>query len=84
LLKGKKKNSLNLFQFAPDVKIYSYFQIYTGDNLVADIGGYRGLFLGLSVFSLFEIIATVLNKLDKKEDQKNKCRTDVEMSNKIS
>jgi hypothetical protein len=51
---------------------------------VADIGGYLGLFLGLSVFSLFEIIATVLNKLDKKEDQKNKCRNDVEMSNKIS
>jgi hypothetical protein len=52
------------------VKIYSYFQIYTEDNLVADIGGYLGLFLGLSVFSIFEIFETMLNSLDKKEDKK--------------
>ena len=71
-------------QFAPDVKIYSYFQIYTGDNLVADIGGYLGLFLGLSVYSLFELIESVLNKLDKKEDQKTKQRNDIEMNNKVS
>jgi hypothetical protein len=37
---------------------------------VADIGGYLGLFLGLSVFSIFEIFETVLNSLDKKEDKK--------------
>jgi hypothetical protein len=52
------------------VKIYSYFQIYTEDNLVADIGGYLGLFLGLSVYSIFEIFETMLNSLDKKEDKK--------------
>jgi hypothetical protein len=52
------------------VKIYSYFQIYTDDNLVADIGGYLGLFLGLSVYSIFEIFETMLNSLDKKEDKK--------------
>jgi hypothetical protein len=52
------------------VKIYSYFQIYTEDNLVADIGGYLGLFLGLSVFSIFEIFETMLNSLDNKEDKK--------------
>ncbi len=52
------------------MKIYSYFQIYTEDNLVADIGGYLGLFLGLSVYSIFEIFETMLNSLDKKEDKK--------------
>lgn len=56
------------------MKIYSYFQIYTEDNLVADIGGYLGLFLGLSVFSLFEILETIVEKVEKKEEDKNKAK----------
>ena len=30
--------------------------LYTGSDLVADIGGYLGLFLGLSIFGLVETI----------------------------
>ena len=37
---------------------------------MADIGGYLGLFLGLSVFSLFEILELVLEKIEKKEEDK--------------
>lgn len=59
------------------MKIYSYFQIYTEDNLVADIGGYLGLFLGLSVFSLFEILETLIEKVEKKEDDKNKAKDEI-------
>jgi hypothetical protein len=71
-------------QFAPDVKIYSYFQLYTSDNLLADIGGYLGLFLGLSVYSLFEVIEAILERLEKREDNKMKSKNDVEMAGKFS
>jgi hypothetical protein len=65
------------------VKTYSYFRIYTEDNLVADIGGYLGLFLGLSVFSLFEFLEVAINNLDKKEDDKiAKENGDLELNNK--
>ncbi len=65
------------------MKTYSYFRIYTEDNLVADIGGYLGLFLGLSVFSLFEFLEVAINNLDKKEDDKiAKENGDLELNNK--
>ena len=79
------KKSFIIWQFATDVKIYSYFRIYTEDNLVADIGGYLGLFLGLSVFSLFEFLEVAINNLDKKEDEKiAKENGDVELNNKTT
>jgi len=50
---------------------------------VADIGGYLGLFLGLSVFSLFEFLEVAINNLDKKEDDKiAKENGDLELNNK--
>ena len=33
--------------------------LYTGSDLVADIGGYLGLFLGLSIFGLVETIEKI-------------------------
>ena len=70
------------FQIAPDLKVYSYFQVYTSDNLIADIGGYLGLFLGLSVFSLFEIIEAILEKIKTNDEKKNnnKKAADLEMN----
>ena len=58
-----------VFQIAPDLKVYSYFQVYTSDNLIADIGGYLGLFLGLSVYSLFEIVEAILEKIKAKDEK---------------
>ena len=37
--------------------------IYTGNDLVADIGGYLGLFLGFSVFGLFEMFEKTYKKV---------------------
>ena len=33
--------------------------LYTGSDFLADIGGYLGLFLGLSVFGLVELVGKV-------------------------
>ena len=44
---------------------------------MADIGGYLGLFLGLSVFSLFEILETLIGKFEKKDEAKNKDKEEI-------
>jgi hypothetical protein len=70
-----------LFQFDPEVKIYSYFQIYTGNNLLADIGGLAGLFLGISLYSLFGFGVRFLKRLHKKEEEQKRQRSlDVAMN----
>ncbi len=43
-------------QVDPVVKMYSYHYLYTWSDFLADLGGYLGLFLGLSVFSVVEIL----------------------------
>jgi hypothetical protein len=46
--------------------------LYTGSNLIADIGGYLGLFLGLSLFGCVELLEKVITKLEtKKEPRRN-------------
>ena len=37
--------------------------LYTGNDLIADVGGYLGLFLGFSVFGLFEIFEKTFKKV---------------------
>lgn len=51
---------------------------------MADIGGYLGLFLGLSVYSLFEIVEAILEKIKAKDEKKNNNleAADLEMNTK--
>ena len=55
--KNKKKAIQHaFFSFLPYCKVFSYHVLYSESDLVADIGGYLGLFLGLSVFGLVELL----------------------------
>ena len=61
------------------MKFYSYHRLYTGSDLIADIGGYLGLFLGLSVFGLVELIEKAI-----KENKNNEGGLRATLSKKIT
>ena len=44
-----------MFKFKENVKVFEAYYTYNGLSLIAEIGGYVGLFLGWSVQQLFEI-----------------------------
>jgi hypothetical protein len=63
-------------QFSPHVKVFSYHRLYTGSDLIADIGGYLGLFLGLSVFGLVQIFENFVSDLDKRKEENDNVELD--------
>lgn len=58
--RGYATNNIQ-FHFARDFKVYVFQTVYTMDHLLADVGGYLGLFLGLSCFGLVELLETAVN-----------------------
>jgi len=61
------------FQFPESVKSYKYHVLHSGNDFVADIGGYMGLFLGLSIFGLVEMLTDFYNwwrEIMKKTNEK--------------
>ena len=46
----------------PIVKEYQYYYIYPLSELLADFGGYIGLFVGLSVFQVLDFMAKMSDK----------------------
>ena len=58
-----------MFQLPSQVKIFTYHYLYDGTYFLADVGGYLGLFLGFSVFSLVEIVEKYIEILNKKRKE---------------
>jgi hypothetical protein len=48
------------FRNSPSIQTIEEIYLYTGADLFADIGGYLGLLLGISVFTVYEKITEVL------------------------
>ena len=67
-----------LFQFRKDFKLFTYHLLYTGTSLLADVGGYLGLFLGLSCFGLFELFEKALNARKKYERRKSSMISEIQ------
>ena len=44
------------------MKTYSYHVLYSGTDLIADIGGYLGLFLGMSVFGIISLFSQLIHE----------------------
>ena len=51
-----------MFQFKATVKTYTYHILYSGTDLIADIGGYLGLFLGMSVFGAISLFSQFIHE----------------------
>ncbi len=56
LAKGEKSLTLHIFFESGGYEAKEQYYVYDMNNLIADIGGYLGLLLGHSVFSLFCIM----------------------------
>ena len=55
-------------QFMEDFNLVTFHVLYNGTSLLADVGGYLGLFLGLSIFGLFELAEKALAALAAKNE----------------
>ena len=44
------------------MKTYTYHILYSGTDLIADIGGYLGLFLGMSVFGAINLFSQFIHE----------------------
>lgn len=51
------------FELSDEIMVISSFYVYDGLSMVAEIGGYVGLFLGLSFNQLSGIVAFMLNRI---------------------
>ena len=56
------RNPRVIFQFAETVNVMTAYYDYTGISLVAEIGGYVGLFLGISFYKTTDIITYLFKK----------------------
>ena len=53
------------FHFKKLIKVTSTFKSYQGLELMAEVGGYVGLFLGVSVFHISHVFEKLLSKLNQ-------------------
>ncbi len=56
-------------QLEPVIKRYNYHYLYTWSDFLADLGGYLGLFLGVSVFSVVTVLERTLRRKNRKKGE---------------
>ena len=62
-----EKRSYVRINYAGQVKVIESYFVYDGISLVAEIGGYVGLFLGYSIKQITEVVTLIVNSI------KNRC-----------
>ena len=61
-------NSIIDISFEKFIKVTKEYYIYTGINLIAEIGGYVGLFLGISINQVINLIDFIVAKIEQFHD----------------
>lgn len=51
------------FELSDEIMVISSFYVYDGLSMVAEIGGYVGLFMGLSFYQLSGVAAHIFNRI---------------------
>ena len=64
LVDGKKVGIIHL-KFEDTIKKIQGYYLYSVLSLIAEIGGYVGLFLGVSFYQITEIFDHILNKISQ-------------------
>ena len=57
-------NSYVIISFNQNIKVWNAYYLYSGLSLIAEIGGYVGLFLGVSVNQVSVLMNAFLGKID--------------------
>ena len=58
------KNNMLKFSFKENIKVTKGYYLYSGLSLIAEVGGYVGLFLGVSVNQISNLFQWILNKIN--------------------
>ena len=61
---GKCPKNRVIISFKENIKVTTGYYLYSGLSLVAEVGGYVGLFLGVSVNQISNLFECILNKMN--------------------
>ena len=64
VLAGNKKNPPIFIHFDELVRVSHSYLTYTSLEMLAEVGGYVGLFLGVSVYHFKDLLSVMLTKLN--------------------
>ncbi len=70
--RGRSYIQLQLFLTGGELKVEKFVPSYTGNNFIADVGGYLGLLLGVSLYSVYDVLIMFVRKKTKKNGKCNK------------
>ena len=59
------------FKIPSYVEVYEEYIVYSGDSFLSDFGGFLGMFLGVSLFSLHSLVDAVIEFCVKRKSLTN-------------